>query len=391
MSEDWYRQQLLRERCLELNVGILQIENGQSRYPRFWKKLREYVDVVLSHEIPSRGKCWSWSTSHEIITACYDIISLLENPKEIGYFGEKIKLQDVFVNADGQTYLVNLNDALQNLDDDPHELRAYQSDLYMEGLLRAQWKAIHQYMFDPFDHLRGPYTRFWSAMRELMYVFPSDARGDEYKEGQFGREKRACEGIIALLLDPGKDENGNEIDLDELFRAYNEKKQITKIDWQKYLRNLEEVLEKVKTSKSFYIDTYTYRVVKGNPGLTAYDSTKAMKKKFEYELAVKQRMIAQCDTHIESLKKQAAAFNDQYQAEKLKYEACLMEIAKLKGDVVVDNEKPKADRWSMFSRNPKKPIMPPNQRMHMQELLADLNDMSVHNGVELKREDVFPT
>ena len=308
---------------------------------------------------------------------CYDIVSLLESPKEIGYFGKKITLQDVFVNADGQTYLANLKDTLQELDDDPHELRAYQSDIYMEGLLRAQWKAIHRYMFDPFDHLHGPYTRFWSDMRKLMYVFPSDARGDEYKEDQFGREKRACEGIIALLLDPGKDENGKEIDIDELFRVYNEKKQIEKIDWQKYLRNLEEVLEKVKIGKFFYLNIDTYRVVQKTPYITDLASTRAMKKKFESELAAKQRMIAQCDRYIESLLKQGAAFNDQYQEEKLKYEACLMEIAKLKGDVVVDNEKPKADRWSMFSRNQKNPKMPPNQEMQMQELLADLNDMSV--------------
>jgi len=364
MSEDWYRQKLLRERCLELNVGILQIENGQSRYPRFWKKLREYVDVVLSHEIPSRDKCWKSVVCHEIINACYDIISLLENPKEIGYFGEKITLREVFGTVDIQTYIANLNNALQNLDDDPHLLRAYQSDQQKEGLLRAQWKEINQYMFHPFDHLHGPYTRFWDAMRELIYVFPDNARGDEYKVVQFENEKHACEGIIALLLNPGKDKDGNEIDLDVVFRAKNTKKEIIKIDWQKYLRNLEEVLEKVKRGKPFYLDVDTYRVVKGDPRLTDYDSTKAMKTKFESKLAAKQRLIAQCDTHIESLKKQAAA-----------------------------------GRLSMFNRNPK------NTRMHMQELLADLNDMSVrnekllaglndmcvHNGVELKREAVFPT
>ena len=109
---------------------------------------------------------------------------------------------------------------------------------------------------------------------------------------KFEEEKKACEGIVALLLSPGKDENGEEIDLDVLFREF---------DYQKYLRNLEEVLEKVKTGKSFYFNIYTWRVVQEEPRLIDFESTLDMKRAFETELAAKKRQISQDDRYAERL------------------------------------------------------------------------------------------
>ena len=104
----------LHERCVEIHNGFPDIE--QSRYPRFLNKLKEYVDGVLRHKAPSsEGECWDFQDCMEIVRLCYDIVSLLESPKEIGYFGKEIELRDVFLKGDGQTYLVHLKDALQKI------------------------------------------------------------------------------------------------------------------------------------------------------------------------------------------------------------------------------------------------------------------------------------
>ena len=105
---------------------------------------------------------------------------------------------------------MNLKDALQNLDDNPHELNAYHSHDRMEVHLRAQWQPIFD-MFGRFRHMNTPYTTFWDNLRDLLYVFPDPYRG--YKPVQFEEEK-TCEGIVVLLLNPGKDNNGEKIDLD---------------------------------------------------------------------------------------------------------------------------------------------------------------------------------
>ena len=359
MSDKLYRQRHLHERCVEIYNGFPNIE--QSRYPRFLNKLKEYVDVVLRYKAPlSEGECWDWKDCMEIEKLCYDIVSLLESPKEIGYFGKEIELRDVFLKGDGQTYLVHLKDALKKIDDNPHELKAYHSHDRMEELLRVQWKYIFN-IFDCLNHINTPYDRFWDKLRELLYVFPDQYEG--YKSTQFEIEKEACEGIVALFLNPGTDKNGKEIDLDVVFRVYNNKKEIIKLDWQKHLRNLEEVLEKVKKGKPFYFDIYTSRVVHKDPKLTDIESARAMKRAFEIKLAAKDSAISENEHQVKKLTKEASLFHLQYQEEKKKYEECLLKLQTVENEV---ERLKKNVGWSLF---------PSKKSNKIETLLTRLNEL----------------